>query len=202
MVETTAASSALGETRVDMVTQFGLTVAELGDLVEHHKKDKLQEYGGVEGVAQKLKTNIKTGLSESEAESGFTDRRAAFGVNKYPEPPKTSWCALWFDAIKDLTIIILIFAEVVSIVSGAADPAELGKQKDCISESTATADTGESESGWIEGATILLAVLLVSTVVATNNYTKVRKSHLVYYYYYYLNFPPTIALLGSIFKTH
>lgn len=108
--------------------------------------------GGLEGLAQKLKTDVRNGLSEQEARDNFAARRAQYGDNVYPEKPRKSWFELWWDAMQDTTIIILCLAAFISLVLSLIVPGE---------------DDGH---GWIEGAAILLAVLLVTSVTATNEY--------------------------------
>lgn len=58
---------------------------------------------------------------------------------------------MFLESFQDATLIVLIVAAVVSFVVGLIeDPAK----------------------GWIEGAAILFAVLVVAVVTATNNYNK------------------------------
>lgn len=115
----------------------------------------LEKHGGIEGLAEKLKTDLKAGLPVSEANNGFRDRIDFYGDNTYPEAPTKSWFELWWEAAQDTTIIILCIAAVVSLVLGIAVPEE-----------------GEENTGWIEGAAILIAVMLVTCVTATNEWTQ------------------------------
>lgn len=78
----------------------------------------------------------------------------SFGPNFYPEPPLTGWWALFFESFKDVTLIILCIAAVVSFAVGVAE------------------DPGH---GWIDGVAILIAVLIVAVVTATNDYQKERQ---------------------------
>jgi magnesium-transporting ATPase (P-type) len=77
--------------------------------------------------------------------------REKFGSNTFPESPFESFIELFLGALSDSTLIILMVAAVVSIV---------------IQEVT------KHENGWIEGAAILIAVFLVSTITASNDYSK------------------------------
>jgi len=70
---------------------------------------------------------------------------------QFPEPESQSWFEMFIESFQDATLIVLIVAAVVSFVVGLIeDPAK----------------------GWIEGAAILFAVLVVAVVTATNNFNK------------------------------
>lgn len=60
-------------------TRFGVTVDELRTLFEEYKYPNLLEpleaLGGVEAIGRKLDTNLKDGLSLSEAETAFAERK-------------------------------------------------------------------------------------------------------------------------------
>ena len=58
---------------------------------------------------------------------------------------------LFFEAFQDPTQIILISAAIVSLILGVVE---------------------HGAEGWIEGAAILIAVFIVATVTAGNDYTK------------------------------
>jgi Ca2+-transporting ATPase len=154
---------------------FGIQVAALADMVCHRDRTAYSELGGVDGIADKVRCNLKTGLTSTEADDGFTARRAQFGINRYPEPPKKSFISLWLDALKDTTMIILIVSSLVSIVVGAAVPHNFGKAYECAASSEAPAAHTVELGEWVEGLVILLAVLIVSTVTAGNNYSKELK---------------------------
>lgn len=70
---------------------------------------------------------------------------------QFPEPESQTWLQMFLESFQDATLIVLIVAAVVSFVVGLIeDPAK----------------------GWIEGAAILFAVLVVAVVTATNNFNK------------------------------
>ena len=69
----------------------------------------------------------------------------------YPEPPFSGFWALFFETFGDPILLILIGAAIVSFAVGLSeDPA----------------------SGWIDGISIVIAILLVAFVTAGNNYNK------------------------------
>eukprot|EP00953_Heterococcus_sp_UTEX-ZZ885_P013198 7546-Heterococcus_DN1.PRE.1 len=68
-----------------------------------------------------------------------------------PVPDAKTWFSLFMASFEDTTLIILIVSAIVSLAVGFyGDPAK----------------------GWIEGAAILAAVLIVAVVTATNDYSK------------------------------
>ncbi len=62
-----------------------------------------------------LRTDPEKGISASEVEG----RKAAFGENKFPEPPFESWISLFLECFKDAILIILIIAAIVSVIIGS-----------------------------------------------------------------------------------
>ncbi|XP_054242622.1 plasma membrane calcium-transporting ATPase 1 isoform X10 [Indicator indicator] len=96
---------------------FGVTLAELRSLMELRAADalhKIQEcYGDVHGICAKLKTSPNEGLSGNPAD--IERREAVFGKNFIPpKKPKTFLQLVW-EALQDVTLIILEIAAVVSL---------------------------------------------------------------------------------------
>ncbi|XP_075583338.1 plasma membrane calcium-transporting ATPase 1 isoform X15 [Pelecanus crispus] len=96
---------------------FGVTLAELRSLMELRATDalhKIQEcYGDVHGICTKLKTSPNEGLSGNPAD--IERREAVFGKNFIPpKKPKTFLQLVW-EALQDVTLIILEIAAVVSL---------------------------------------------------------------------------------------
>jgi P-type Ca2+ transporter type 2C len=67
---------------------------------------------------------------------------------------------LWLSTFQDSTIIILSVAATISLVLGVIPPDVLGDT------------SGHTSSEWIEGVAIWIAVIIVATVTAGNNYAK------------------------------
>jgi magnesium-transporting ATPase (P-type) len=105
--------------------------------------------GGLGGLCESLKTDDRAGLSDAEANSGA--RIAWFGANRMPAPEEETWWELFVAAFDDATVIVLCVAAAVSLAVGLYD---------------------DPAKGWIEGAAILAAVLVVAVVTATNDYQK------------------------------
>ncbi|XP_078162445.1 calcium-transporting ATPase 5, plasma membrane-type-like isoform X3 [Carex rostrata] len=127
---------------------YRIGVKELTDMTRDHNYSALQDYGGVNGVAKFLKTNIDGGITEDDAE--IISRRNAFGSNTYPlKKGKSFWGFLW-EACQDLTLIILMVAAALSL--------GLGIKTEGIKE------------GWYDGGSIAFAVCLVIVVTAISDY--------------------------------
>ncbi|KAL6077712.1 putative Plasma membrane calcium-transporting ATPase 1 [Balamuthia mandrillaris] len=140
---------------------FGVTKAELAELVTAERKavrQTLKEWGGLSGLADLLHTSLENGLSKQEVEAGASQRKEAFGVNELPEPPSKGFFSMLWEQLTDTTIIILTIAAIVSLIFGILLPEE-----------------GEEGTSWIEGAAILVAVIVVTNVGAGNNYAKERQ---------------------------
>ncbi|XP_043823195.1 plasma membrane calcium-transporting ATPase 1 isoform X2 [Dromiciops gliroides] len=154
---------------------FGITLAELRALMELRSTDalrKIQEsYGDVYGICAKLKTSPNEGLSGNPAD--IERREAVFGKNFIPpKKPKTFLQLVW-EALQDVTLIILEIAAIVSLGLSFYQPPE-GNNAIC-GEVSVGEEEGEGETGWIEGAAILLSVVCVVLVTAFNDWSKEKQ---------------------------
>jgi len=160
---------------------FDVDIDALGMMITNNSKEDLEKFGGVQGLAEKLHVDLKCGLTQREADEGFTDRREYFGKNTYKQPKGKNFFQLWLDALNDLTMIILIISAIVSIILAFAVPKNIGADKTCvlhnISESVAvsSSESNDDTIDGVEGFAILIAVVIVSTVTAGNNYSKEKK---------------------------
>lgn len=164
---------------------FGITSEELSKLVNFDERNSkelvnlLKQYGGTCAIAKLLSVNLETGLvtkskeviaqakmrkeskTAKKADSTFhpvTDgelRQKEFGFN-FVEPPETeSIFKMVLDTIKeDIIIKILLFGALVNFIIGIAR---------------------QNEDGYIEGVTIMIAVIIVLSVTAGNDYSKDKK---------------------------
>jgi len=107
-------------------------------------------YPGVEGILQKIKVNPETGLTSAD----FPQRTIHFGSN-YREPLKAkSFGKLFCETLDDFMLKVLIVCAVFSIVfEMLVNPTHL-------------------ETAWIEGAAILVAVLVVTIVGSSVDFRK------------------------------
>ncbi|CAN6246981.1 unnamed protein product [Urochloa humidicola] len=127
---------------------FGIGEEQLTVMTRDHDYSALQEYGGVKGLANLLKTNLEKGIHGDEAD--LSSRANAFGANRYPRKKGRSfWVFLW-EACQDMTLVILIIAAVISLVLGIS--------------------TEGIKEGWYDGTSIAFAVFLVIVVTAVSDY--------------------------------
>ncbi|KAK3221270.1 hypothetical protein Dsin_008295 [Dipteronia sinensis] len=128
--------------------EFAIGQEQLSSMTRDHNLTVLQQYGGVKGLSDLLKTNLDKGISGDDAD--LLKRRNGFGSNTYPQKKGRSfWMFLW-EAWQDLTLIILMVAAVASLA--------LGIKTEGIKE------------GWYDGGSIAFAVILVIVVTAISDY--------------------------------
>uniref|UniRef100_A0A6I8P5C6 Calcium-transporting ATPase n=1 Tax=Ornithorhynchus anatinus TaxID=9258 RepID=A0A6I8P5C6_ORNAN len=155
---------------------FGCTLPELRSLMELRGAEALQKvqetYGDVNGLCRRLKTSPTEGLSDNVAD--LEKRRQIYGQNFIPpKQPKTFLQLVW-EALQDVTLIILEIAAIISLgLSFYAPPGE--ESEACGNVAAGAEDEGESEAGWIEGAAILLSVICVVLVTAFNDWSKEKQ---------------------------
>ncbi|KAF7208043.1 plasma membrane calcium-transporting ATPase 2 isoform X1 [Nothobranchius furzeri] len=156
---------------------FGCTVMELRSLMElrgAEAKHKLQEdYGEVEGLCKRLKTSPTEGLAGVQTD--LDKRKEIFGKNLIPpKKPKTFLQLVW-EALQDVTLIILEIAAIISLGLSFYHPPGESSGQVCGAAAGGVEDEGESEAGWIEGAAILLSVVCVVLVTAFNDWSKEKQ---------------------------
>lgn len=125
---------------------FAISPDELASIATAHDNKGLKLHGGVEGISKKINVSLKTGASTRD----LLMRQEVYGINRYVEKPSRSfWMFLW-DALQDLTLMILIFCAVVSVAVGLA--------------------TEGWPRGIYDGLGICLCIVLVVTVTAISDY--------------------------------
>ncbi|KAL0431497.1 UNVERIFIED_CONTAM: Calcium-transporting ATPase 2, plasma membrane-type [Sesamum radiatum] len=127
---------------------FQICADELGSIVEGHDVKKLKLHDGVSHIAEKLATNASDGLS-ADAEA-LNRRQEIYGINKFQESKARSFWVFVWEALQDMTLMILAVCALVSLVVGIAT------------------------EGWPKGAHdglgIVASILLVVFVTATSDY--------------------------------
>ncbi|XP_021724180.1 putative calcium-transporting ATPase 11, plasma membrane-type isoform X2 [Chenopodium quinoa] len=125
---------------------FGIDSDELASIVRGHDTKGFNTHGGVEGLAMKVSSSLKDGISSSD----IPCRQKIYGQNKYTEkPPRGFWTFVW-EALHDLTLIILMVCAVVSVGVGIS--------------------TEGLPKGMYDGVGILLSIFLVVIVTAVSDY--------------------------------
>ncbi|XP_072797955.1 plasma membrane calcium-transporting ATPase 2 isoform X3 [Vicugna pacos] len=156
--------------------EFGCTMEELRSLMELRGTEavvKIKEtYGDTDAICRRLKTSSVEGLPGTAPD--LEKRKQIFGQNFIPpKKPKTFLQLVW-EALQDVTLIILEIAAIISLgLSFYHPPGE--SNEGCATAQGGAEDEGEAEAGWIEGAAILLSVICVVLVTAFNDWSKEKQ---------------------------
>ncbi|XP_030783747.1 plasma membrane calcium-transporting ATPase 2 isoform X1 [Piliocolobus tephrosceles] len=156
--------------------EFGCTMEELRSLMELRGTEavvKIKEtYGDTEAICRRLKTSPVEGLPGTAPD--LEKRKQIFGQNFIPpKKPKTFLQLVW-EALQDVTLIILEIAAIISLGLSFYHPPGEGNEG-CATAQGGAEDEGEAEAGWIEGAAILLSVICVVLVTAFNDWSKEKQ---------------------------
>ncbi|KAI7747087.1 hypothetical protein M8C21_002523 [Ambrosia artemisiifolia] len=130
------------------IGDYGISPGQLTTMTSDHDLSALQIFGGVKGLAEKLKTSLDKGIHEDD--SNILDRRNVFGSNTYPRKKGQSIWRFMLDASRDTTLIILMVAAPASLALGIK--------------------THGIKAGWYDGGSIALAVIIVILVTAISDY--------------------------------
>ena len=144
------------------VNGFDVSIDKLVHLVESYRNRKFdedlkmitQDFEGVKGLSNKLKTDIHHGLKGDD----FDARDEMYGSNRKEPPKRTGLCKLFLMALDDLMLKILLVSSVISIIV-----------------SMIFAEDDERPIAWVEGGAILGAVMVVTSVTAWNDYQKEKQ---------------------------
>ncbi|VAH87901.1 hypothetical protein VPH35_064662 [Triticum aestivum] len=127
---------------------YGICAEELSSVVESHDIKKLKAHGGTEGLLSKVSTSESDGVSTSKDK--LASRQEIFGINKFAETEARSFWVFVWEALQDMTLMILAACAFFSLVVGIAT------------------------EGWPKGAHdglgIVASILLVVFVTATSDY--------------------------------
>ncbi|RAQ71548.1 hypothetical protein COH20_012417 [Aspergillus flavus] len=180
-------------------SKFGFSPDQLNKLLNPKNLEAFHTVGGLRGLEKGLRTDVRSGLSMDEtvldgtvsvdemvprafvrptrsassvasphdatvdapaikqAEDRFAERRRVFGTNKLPEKQlKSIWELVWI-AYNDKVLILLSIAAVISLAVGIPQSVR---------------GTGVE---WVEGAAIIVAIIVVVTVGAANDWQKERQ---------------------------
>ncbi|KAK4470598.1 hypothetical protein MN116_006138 [Schistosoma mekongi] len=146
---------------------FGCSMHELQALMQLRGTEAVEvvnkRFGGSTGLCKRLKTSPTEGLSSND----LAKRREVFGTNVIPPTPPKSFFRLMWEALQDVTLIVLMIAAGVSLLLALYSKYFGGEHN--------SSDETEGEVSWIEGVAILCAVVVVVLVTATNDWQKERQ---------------------------
>ncbi|XP_062712698.1 plasma membrane calcium-transporting ATPase 1 isoform X6 [Aedes albopictus] len=147
--------------------QYQITLKNLREIMEHRGREGVSivnEYGGTHEICKKLYTHPNDGLSGSKAD--IEHRRETFGSNTIPPKPPKSFLMLVWEALQDVTLIILEIAAIISLLLSFYQPAD---------DDEPVLEEEEEHYSWIEGLAILVSVFVVVIVTAFNDYSKEKQ---------------------------
>ncbi|KAF9921596.1 hypothetical protein FBU30_008350 [Linnemannia zychae] len=181
---------------------FAFTPEELIDLIDPKSPEKLESYGGIEGILRGLHADPVRGLSTPAGEKllhhvttdggekpsavsgyrigsidtavvSFADREKYFGRNVLPKRrPKSIFELMWI-ALQEKILILLLVAAIVSIALGIYE--DYGMKHDPTMKYTRDYQpyyATDPKISWVEGVAILVAVIIVVLVGSINDYQK------------------------------
>ncbi|KAJ8360370.1 hypothetical protein SKAU_G00168950 [Synaphobranchus kaupii] len=155
---------------------FGCSVMNLRELMELRSGEAVTKigdsYGDVQGLCRRLKTSPIEGLSGNPVD--LEKRHTAFGKNFIPPKKAKTFLQLVWEALQDVTLIILEVAAIISLGLSFYHPPG-GDSEMCGQAAAGAEDEGEAQAGWIEGAAILFSVIIVVLVTAFNDWSKEKQ---------------------------
>ncbi|XP_075503306.1 putative calcium-transporting ATPase 11, plasma membrane-type [Primulina tabacum] len=125
---------------------FNVHPDKIATIVASYDIKTLRKLKGVEGLANRLNVTLDKGVDSNDVDI----RKNVYGPNRYTEKPPKSFLTFVWEALQDLTLIILIVCAVVSIGVGVA--------------------TEGLPKGMYDGVGILLSICLVVMVTAISDY--------------------------------
>ncbi|XP_058860825.1 plasma membrane calcium-transporting ATPase 3-like isoform X4 [Acipenser ruthenus] len=156
--------------------EFGCSVADLRGLMELRSGEAVanirDRFDDVQGICRKLKTSPIEGLSGNPVD--LEKRHLEFGQNFIPPKKAKTFLQLVWEALQDVTLIILEVAAIISLGLSFYHPPG-GNSEQCGQVSGGIEDEGEAQAGWIEGAAILFSVIIVVLVTAFNDWSKEKQ---------------------------
>ncbi|KAE8140352.1 plasma membrane calcium-transporting ATPase [Aspergillus pseudotamarii] len=155
---------------------FDITAEQLSELIESRSLETFHALGGLAGLEKGLRTDRNSGLSVDEStiadsvetteiatgqhNACFTDRTKAFGNNHLPVKKQPSIVQLVWMAYNDHVLFFLTGAAIVSLALG-------------LYQTLATKHSARNPPvEWVEGVSILVAIIVIVLVGAANDFQK------------------------------
>lgn len=135
--------------------------SQLSELTATKDLKALHSLGGLTGLAASLRTDLTTGLKDGGGDTvkidpGFTARKKEYGENRLPpRKRKTFWRFAWM-AFNDKMMILLTVLATVDLALG-------------IYQSISAA-LEEPDVQWVEGVSIIVAVVVIVLATAINDF--------------------------------
>nr|AAW24961.1 SJCHGC07111 protein [Schistosoma japonicum] len=121
---------------------FGCSMRELQALMQLRGAEAVEvlnkRFGGATGLCKRLKTSPTEGLLSND----LAKRREVFGTNVIPPTPPKSFFQLMWEALQDVTLIVLMAAAGVSLLLALYSKYFGGEHN--------PSDETEGEVSWIE----------------------------------------------------
>ena len=139
---------------------FAISATQLENIMGRYKErgsdfrdlKYFRNHGGVTNLLNSLNTNETRGISNIDG------REEVYGSNKVFVEPVPPFCAYVWEALEDMMVRILIVCAIVQIVLGCT-----------LSD--------DPSKDWIDGVSIIVAILVVVLVGSITNYQKETKFH-------------------------
>jgi len=157
----------LGENLLGKHGEYKYKAGELGEIciLDNHYKEEtgsgivissrliMENFGGPNGIASGLFTNLKTGIEASPQD--IMDRINIYNKNSFPPPKIKTILELIMENFEDPINKVLCFAAMVSLLIGYIQHG--------------------FPAGMLEGTSILVALIIIIVVSSGNNYLSERK---------------------------
>ena len=105
---------------------FGISLLELKELMSRRREDvvsMISERGGLDEIAQQLKTDLQRGIS-TLSRKDLNNRQSHFGVNRLPHGQKKSSarivCESCLFTLQDKLLVTFIITAILSMILGLA----------------------------------------------------------------------------------
>ncbi|KAG6042097.1 hypothetical protein E4U41_005645 [Claviceps citrina] len=202
---TTTLAEVLREVSPIASNNFAFTPSQLHKLLTLRSLEALDFFGGLRGLAAGLRTDISVGLSADETHldgsvsfdeavaagresrpaavlsirpaltphlhhalrlgdntaSRFADRKRIFGANRLPRRRQKSFVKLMWIAFNDKLLILLTISACISLAIGIYQ--------------SVTAEEGYSNIEWVDGVTVVIAIVIIILASAANDWQKNHK---------------------------
>ncbi|KAK2608535.1 hypothetical protein QQS21_002881 [Conoideocrella luteorostrata] len=184
---------------------FAFTPSQLHKLMTLRSRVALDFFGGLRGLAAGLRTDVAAGLGVDEtsldgtvsfeevvaasresrppairsvppssthplhhalrlgenSDSRYADRRRIFGANRLPRRRQKSFFKLMWIAFNDKLLILLTISACISLAIGIYQ--------------SVTAEEGYSNIEWVDGVTVVIAIVIIVLASAANDWQKNHK---------------------------